>query len=256
VNRGASRALHWRLPPEAPVAFFGFLLNYPWEILQAPFFAGMTEVRHWDAVRECSWATVGDAGLLVVAFWVAAGLAGTRGWIAQPRARPILAFLATGLLATVVLEWLATNVWHRWTYLPRMPTVPVLGTGLVPLLQWLILPPLLIWVVRRHLHGAGAIERAAQPRSALSRDTDEPGRGYATEGASPVVVNRAMTILLLGRPSGLPGNPGAFMTPEAHLFLWMRSRSLSGAYTAWNKEESMCVDMPVSTPFLGEYPDG
>lgn len=150
-----------RLPPEAHVAFLGFLLNYPWEMLQAPFFAGMTDMRHWDAVRECSWATLGDAGLLVGAFWVGAAVQRTRGWMARPRPSAVAAFLATGLLATVVVEWLATEVWHRWEYGPRMLTLPVLGTGVTPLLQWLVLPPLLIWIVRRQLHGAAALAWAA-----------------------------------------------------------------------------------------------
>lgn len=143
------------------MAFFGFLLNYPWEMLQAPFFAGMPEMRHWDAVRECSWATLGDAALLVVAFWAGAAVQRTRTWLLHPRAPAIAAFLATGLLATIALEWLATNAWDRWQYAARMPTLPVLGTGLTPLLQWLVLPLLLLWLVRRQLRGGAALAARA-----------------------------------------------------------------------------------------------
>jgi hypothetical protein len=32
-----------------------------------------------------------------------------------------------------------------------MPTLPVLGTGLLPLLQWIFLPPLIAWFVHRQL---------------------------------------------------------------------------------------------------------
>ena len=32
-----------------------------------------------------------------------------------------------------------------------MPIVPVVGIGLTPLLQWLLIPPLAIWFVRRQL---------------------------------------------------------------------------------------------------------
>ena len=142
------------------MAFFGFLLNYPWEMLQAPFFAGMTEVRHWDAVRECSWATLGDAALLVAAFWAGAAVQRSRAWIAHPRASAVAAFVAAGVLATVALEWLATNVWDRWQYAPHMSTLPVLGTGLAPLLQWLLLPPLLVLIVRRQIQGAAALAPA------------------------------------------------------------------------------------------------
>jgi hypothetical protein len=32
-----------------------------------------------------------------------------------------------------------------------MPVVPGVGIGLSPLIQWLALPPLVIWLVRRQL---------------------------------------------------------------------------------------------------------
>jgi hypothetical protein len=35
-----------------------------------------------------------------------------------------------------------------------MPIVPPFGTGLSPLVQWLVIPPLVLWMTRRHLRGA------------------------------------------------------------------------------------------------------
>jgi hypothetical protein len=32
-----------------------------------------------------------------------------------------------------------------------MPVVPLLEVGLSPLLQWIVLPPLIVWFVRRQL---------------------------------------------------------------------------------------------------------
>jgi hypothetical protein len=32
-----------------------------------------------------------------------------------------------------------------------MPRLPVIGTGLLPLLQWLVIPPLVLWFVRRQI---------------------------------------------------------------------------------------------------------
>lgn len=144
------------------MASFGFLLNYPWEMLQTPFFVGMAEMPHWHAVRECSWAALGDVGLLVAAFWLAATVERNRGWMTHPRPRSVAVFMAAGLVATVALEWLATTQWDRWQYAERMPTLPGLGTGLAPVLQWLVLPPLLIWLVRRQLLGAAALASAGR----------------------------------------------------------------------------------------------
>ena len=30
-----------------------------------------------------------------------------------------------------------------------MPRLPILGTGLMPMIQWLVIPPLVLWFVRR-----------------------------------------------------------------------------------------------------------
>jgi hypothetical protein len=57
------------------------------------------------------------------------------------------------LAITTAIERLALGgLWMQgWSYSPLMPVVPGLGVGLSPLVQWLVLPPLLIWLVRRQL---------------------------------------------------------------------------------------------------------
>ena len=60
-------------------------------------------------------------------------------------------FIAIGLVITILGEWVLTEVIDRWTYAASMPTLPGLGTGLLPLLQWMVLPPLFDWCVRRQL---------------------------------------------------------------------------------------------------------
>lgn len=137
--------------PELNVAVFAFLLNYPWEFLQVPFFAGMATAPHWEAIKFCSWATLGDAGIALVAFWVVAAAVRSRAWILEPSLRAVLGFVAVGVTITVAFEWLATEVLHRWAYEPSMPILPLLETGLLPVLQWIILPPMIVWFVRRQI---------------------------------------------------------------------------------------------------------
>lgn len=54
---------------------------------------------------------------------------------------------------TAAIEWLATRgLWVTgWAYLLVMPLVPGTGIGLVPLVQWLILPLWTVWFVQRQL---------------------------------------------------------------------------------------------------------
>jgi len=84
-------------------------------------------------------------------FWVAAAAARSREWILGPRPRDVAIFVQAGAIATVLLEWHATQVAGRWAYAPGMPVVPGLRVGILPLLQWMVLPPQVIWFVRRQL---------------------------------------------------------------------------------------------------------
>lgn len=137
--------------PEPNVLLFGFLLNLPWELLQIPFFTGMPSIAHWDGVIQCVAAAAGDAVILLAAFWATACLRRTRKWISRPTLQAIAVFVALGIVVTIVLEWWATGDSGRWAYAETMPTIPWLGTGALPLLQWLLIPPIVVWLVRRQI---------------------------------------------------------------------------------------------------------
>lgn len=136
--------------PEPNLLLFGFLLNLPWELLQIPFFAGMSSLAHWDGVMLCTRAAAGDALISLVAFWMVASWRRSRTWLARTGWRECVAFVAPGLVATIAFEWWAIRV-GRWAYAESMPAMPWLQTGLLPLLQWLLIPPLLLWIVRRQI---------------------------------------------------------------------------------------------------------
>lgn len=143
--------VHLPSTPEFNVLVFSFLLNLAWEVWQVPFFRGMAELPHWLGVKACTQATLGDAGIALAAFWVTAVYAKTRRWISQPNRIQIAIFLGVGVGVTVTVEALATGMLERWAYNDAMPRLPILGTGLLPLLQWLTLPPLVLCIVRRQI---------------------------------------------------------------------------------------------------------
>ncbi len=151
ASPGSSRPRRALDSPAANVALFAFLVNYPWEFLQVPLFRNMAAAPHWEAVKVCTSATLGDAAIAVVAFWGVAAAARTRRWILRPSAVQVAGFVAIGLAITLALEWLATGPLGRWEYAEAMPVLPLLGVGLAPALQWILLPPLVAWFVRRQL---------------------------------------------------------------------------------------------------------
>jgi hypothetical protein len=99
----------------------------------------------------CARATAGDVVIALVAFWSVAGACRSRRWILAATRLQVVGFVAVGASITVVMEWLATQVLGRWAYAASMPTVPGLEVGVSPLLQWLLLPPAVVWFVRRQL---------------------------------------------------------------------------------------------------------
>lgn len=148
---GSAAAPGWQ--PWAALALFAFLLNFVWEILQAPFYRGMADGAHWAAVRTCTLATAGDVVILLVAYAVVAAATRDRWWLAAPpKAARVAGFLAAGVAVTVALEALNVYGLERWAYGPPMPVM--FGIGLTPVLQWLVLPPATLWLARRHLGGA------------------------------------------------------------------------------------------------------
>src|SRR5258708_34638086 len=140
--------------PEFNVVVFSFLLNLAWEYWQVPFFRGMADQPHWLGVKACTQATLGDAGIALAAFWIAAIFARARSWILRPNKLEAGIFLGVGVLVTILYEALATGVLERWAYSDAMPRLPLIGTGLLPLLQWLVIPLLVLWFVRRQIASA------------------------------------------------------------------------------------------------------
>ncbi len=138
-----------RLAPEADLLVLSFLGHFAWEILQAPLFASMNDTDHFAGIAICLRATFGDLVIALTAFWLAAVVGGGRYWFMDAGIRAGSTFFATGLLATVGLEYLNTEVTGRWAYDGIMPLLPIFGTGLSPILQWVLVPLFVLFYLRR-----------------------------------------------------------------------------------------------------------
>lgn len=137
------------LPPEADLLVLSFLGHFTWEILQAPLFANLSKTDHFSGIAICLKATFGDLAIALAAFWCAAIVAKGRNWVTNTGIPAPAMFFAVGLLATIGLEYLNTEVTDRWAYDGVMPTLPILGTGLSPILQWIFVPMFVLWYMRR-----------------------------------------------------------------------------------------------------------
>jgi hypothetical protein len=148
--------------PEWTVALFSFLLHFVWEMLQTPFFNGMPEMPHWPATVFCLQATLGDVVIALSAFSTTAMVVRNRRWFLAPSIRDIAIYLAVGIAATIALELHAVYYVNRWAYAPQMPLIPVLKVGLIPVLQWIVVPFVVLWLARQHHQGGQSVRASIQ----------------------------------------------------------------------------------------------
>jgi hypothetical protein len=122
--------------------------NLVWETAQLPLYTIWHTATRGGLAYVVVHCTLGDLAILAAALLFALLLAGDEAWPDRGYARVAILTSALGVSATIVSEWLNVDVWGRWAYAPAMPALPPLGTGLSPLLQWAVVPPLAFFVAR------------------------------------------------------------------------------------------------------------
>jgi hypothetical protein len=118
------------------------LAHLGWEILQLPLYtlwSTGTLKQQAFAVAHC---TLGDAMIAGLSLLLALALFASATWPRASVSRVYFASLPFGIGYTIYSEWLNINVRGSWAYSDMMPVVPMIGTGLAPLLQWVIIPTL------------------------------------------------------------------------------------------------------------------
>lgn len=131
----------------AALAAVAFVLNWAWEMAQMSAYRELAG-RSWaETLVPCTAAAAGDVGLTFAVFGLGALASGRLSWGEERRWNVYAAAALLGVVLAVAVEWRAAAS-GRWSYTDRMPIVPVLGVGLWPLLQLVVLVPLSIWIAR------------------------------------------------------------------------------------------------------------
>jgi hypothetical protein len=121
------------------LAGVAFVLNWIWEMPQ--MFAFQTELeKSWlETTLFCTLATIVDVLVILAVCKLAEKFTERRGWIFY------LATAFWGALCAAFFEKFAF-AFGLWNYNEQMPVVPLLGVGVLPFAQLLILVPLSIWL--------------------------------------------------------------------------------------------------------------
>ena len=125
-------------------------LNLVWEIAQLPLYTLWKEATPPYLAFAVAHCTAGDVLIGAAALAVALTLA-REGPLALWHWRRIGGLMAViGLGYTMFSEWMNTTLF-RWSYSELMPTFALAETkiGVSPLLQWLVIPPLALYLARQ-----------------------------------------------------------------------------------------------------------
>ena len=140
--------INWRHIPEVRLLVLGLPLQVLWETAQLPLYTVWYQKEWGYILYSIVHCTLGDLLILLISYELIALLNRNRYWIDKGVLWNGLVFTVFGAGYTIYSE--VTNVYieKTWTYADVMPIVPIVGIGLAPLLQWLIIPPLLLWLTR------------------------------------------------------------------------------------------------------------
>ena len=121
-------------------------VNYAWELAQTPLYVGVTFP---VAIWHCFVSSLGDGLLVLFIFAAVAAAMRSLDWYIRPTVQNYLTMAAVGLAVGVAVEWWGLHIARRWQYSELMLAIPGTAIGAVPVLQMLLLPPAIFWVLGR-----------------------------------------------------------------------------------------------------------
>jgi hypothetical protein len=139
-------------------------VHLAWEVVQLPLYTIWwtgTAAEIAFAVVHC---TAGDV-VIMTSSLVGALVVFGQGWPSSETSfrKVMFATIVIGVAYTIYSEWLNVSVRGTWAYTTAMPLVPPLGTGLLPLLQWIAVPGVAFVIVRRRVLADAARSKSPGP---------------------------------------------------------------------------------------------
>jgi L-cystine uptake protein TcyP (sodium:dicarboxylate symporter family) len=122
-------------------------LNLIWEVAQIRAYE-FPETTLMTDVIGCFLPTLGDGLLMLIIFWTGWAVFRDSQWILKPALNGYVLMFVIGIFLAIIVELNALYLTGAWRYSEQMITIPVLGVGLLPLLQMVLLPPITAVLLR------------------------------------------------------------------------------------------------------------
>ncbi|MCI0406969.1 MAG: hypothetical protein L0191_00155 [Acidobacteria bacterium] len=130
------------------IFLWAVVLNFLWEMAQAYAYSGMPP-SSFEATLMCGRASLIDGLLVLGIFWGGVVVFSRVGWAERPGLAGYFFMVAAGFLVSVIIELNAVYRLGKWGYQEMMPLLPPWEVGVLPVLQMLLLPPVIFLLSRR-----------------------------------------------------------------------------------------------------------
>lgn len=139
----------WRNWPEVKLVILALPLELLWELAQFPLY-DVWHQNDWGYILYgLAHCTLGDLLILLVIYEILALLNHNRNWYAMNSVLSGgLLFTLLGAGYTIYSEIMNVRIKGTWGYTELMPIVPIIDIGGMPFLQWLLIPPIILWLMR------------------------------------------------------------------------------------------------------------
>lgn len=138
----------------------GAVVNFPWEMAHSLLYRGGPEATWLQHLVCCGLASLADGLGIGALFAIGAAAFREPRWTRQRTPSRLGAVMLLGLGGAVMTEWLALRL-DWWAYSPAMPRLPGTNLGISPLVQFIVLPVVVLF---------GALPRWWRYRATRPRD--------------------------------------------------------------------------------------
>lgn len=115
-----------------------------------PFFENMGW--NWADTGFCAAASVADTVMVLLIYYVFAFIYSDSLWVTHLSVARVTTIVITGAVGAIFGE-LRHLSGGSWSYSQLMPTLPVVDVGLIPVLQFMILPLCIYYLAYKNITG-------------------------------------------------------------------------------------------------------
>ncbi len=137
----------WYSIPELQLIMFGFPLQLLWEVAQFPLYTVWHQNDWGYILYGLAHCTLGDLLILLILYELIALFQWDRYWYRHSVLPSGVLFIIAGIGYTIYSEISNVRIKGTWGYTELMPIVPLIEIGGTPFLQWLLIPPFLLWLM-------------------------------------------------------------------------------------------------------------